>query len=246
MSETLSTALITNTREQLATLATTIAANIKPEALKDIRNPFIWSNYGSYNAGKSLVAETAASHLAGEDIRGYFESEAGMFGFDSEFHSYRDGNGWQFQFCDIYFPWSGGIFGQRKNQQRNLVPKIVESQTGNGIAFIHNAPEAARDNGAAIEMHIRSRRKFSDFFNANARNMPAFAKRSLKRLDLHGDYKSACSTSDRNWIRLVEISIRKHGLFNPEFLDNFENTEDIKALLNESLYESTNPEILDL
>lgn len=234
----LSLALITKTREELAALAILMAENIKPEALLDAAAPIIWSNYGSYNAGKSLVAETAASHLSGDDVRGYFESEAGMFGFDSEFHSYRDGLNRQYQFADIFFPWAGGLFSQRKNHQRDLVPKLIEGQTSGGIVFIHNAPEAARENGASLEMNILERRKLSHGFNANARQMPAFGNRTLKRLGLKQDYKAACRNGDKNWIRLVDLTIRNPDIFVPEFMQKLDDVCAVKHLLSESLAES--------
>lgn len=242
----LSLALITQTREELASLAVLLAKNINPEALLDAAAPIIWSNYGSYNAGKSLVAETAASHISGDDVRGYFESEAGMFGFDSEFHSYRDDQNRQYQFADIFFPWSGGLFPHRKRQQRELVPKLIEGQTSGGILFIHNAPEAARENGASLEMNILERRKFSDAFNANARQMPAFGNRTLKRLGLKQEYKAASRSGDKSWIRAIDLTIHNPDIFVPEFIAKLDDVAGVKHLLSESLYESDSPIPTDL
>lgn len=242
MSTPISAAFITKTRGELARLAIAIAKNIQPDAIQRANAPFIWSNYGSYDAGKSLIAEEVTSHLAGENVKGYFESEAGMFGFDSEFHSFRDNQGRQFQFCDIYFPWDGGLFSKRLQHQRDLIPEIKRGQTSGGIIFLHNAPLAARENGPAIEMNIRTRRKITDAFNANARQMPAFANRSLTTLGLKKDYHQALREGDRSWVRLVEITIHKSEVFNATFLKNFSDRDTIKTILSESSCESTNLE----
>ncbi|MFP4314487.1 MAG: hypothetical protein ACLFR0_09220 [Alphaproteobacteria bacterium] len=238
--ESLSVAFMTATRSELAAVAQTLAANIRPESLFNPEKPVIWSNHGSHNAGKSLIAEELTSAITGESVHGYFENEAGMFGFDSEFHSYRDDLGRQFQFCDIYFPWSGGVFSQRLRQQRNLVPKILEGQTSGGIVFLHNAPQAALENGADIEIRIRSRRKFSDYANQNARQMPAFARKSLNKLGLRQEYRKAVRKNGKDWVRLVETTIHNPDIFKAEFIHGLKMATAMTREMRESAQESRN------
>lgn len=238
----LSIAFITRTRADVVGVSETLATNLKTDALNNPENPILWSNHGSYNSGKSLVAETVASYLSGEDVRGYFESEAGMFGFDSEFHSFRNKAGQQYQFCDIYFPLEKSRFvNKREKLQRKLFPDLLKGQTAGGIIFVHNAAKVAREYGADIDINIRNRRKFSDFFNANARDMPAFARKSLNRTGQKPSYDRAKAQGYDGWLKLVELTIHNPDIFVPEFIEKFRTVERISQQIRESKRGSLNP-----
>lgn len=235
-------AFITRTRDDLVGVSRILANNLRQASLDDPENPILWSNHGSYNSGKSLVADTVASQLSGEDVQGYFESEAGMFGFDSEFHSFRDSKGHQYQFADIYFPWAKSRFiNRREKLQRNLLPKILNGQTTGGIIFAHNAAKVAREHAADIEMSIRNRRKLSDFFNSNAREMPAFARKSLNTTGLKPYYNRAKAQGYDDWLKLVELTIHNPDIFAPEFIEKLRTVEGINQQIRESKRESFIP-----
>lgn len=232
-------AFITRTRDDLVGLSRTLANNLNSDALDNADYPILWSNHGSYNGGKSLVADTVTSQLSSEDVQGYFESEAGMFGFDSEFHSFRDSKGRQYQFADIYFPWAKSRFiNRREKLQRNLLTKILNGQTTGGIIFVHNAPKVAREYAADIEISIQNRRKLSHFFNSNAREMPAFARKSLNRTGLKLYYNRAKAQGYDDWLKLVELTIHNRDIFVPKFIEKLRAVEEIRRQIRESKHES--------
>lgn len=245
MTEPLSVAFITSTRDDLVGVSRTLAQHIKPEALNDADNPILWSNWGSYNGGKSLIAEESASFLTGETIKGYFESEAFMFGFDSEFHSFFDNQDRQFQFADIYFPLANGkLFGTREKLQRDLLPSIIDGQRKGGVIYVHNANEPALDFGADIEICLKSKRRMRDWFNNNARKMPVFGKRSLTQAGLQRDFDFAKKQGRRPWIKLVELTIHNPDIFTSEFIHTLRFTEELRCKMRESKGESTNLSII--
>ena len=216
---------ITRTREDLLRLSHDLANNLVSCVLKPSEHPHIWSIYGSYMAGKSLIAETVASTLTGENIKGYFEDEPLIMGFQGTAHSYFDDRAnRQYQFWDILSARPKCTPLERQRRQKEIISRISDVQEREGIIFIHNAPEAARKFLPAVEISITQKRKITDVFNPHARVMPCFNSKQSRDLNLRHDFKLAHKTAgEPAMIRLVQINIHNPDIFAEDFTKRLES-----------------------
>lgn len=212
---TIKTTFLTASRDDIIGLAQNLAQQLRPEALTNRSKAVLWSNSGSLNAAKSLLAEEMARSLEVAFTPNPFRHKPHS-GYSTAGHPFK-----QVQFYDIMFPHLAA-WQYRRTQQYRQKQKISEAlmqQKHGGIIFIHNAAQAARQFHPDIEMKILSRRRIRDFFNPVARFMPSFTESHLEQCGLRNEYTRTMERlGDSRWMRLHAITIHNPEIFKPDFI----------------------------
>ncbi len=201
---------VTATRDDLVEFSRALADGIAPARLGG-GLPLIVSLSGTWNCGKSLVAEEIAGRISGISMN--FRKVRGQ------------GGAYHFQFRELAYiqqvsPW-------REERQTQKIKEAIEDQKNRpGMIFIQNAAEAARPV-ADIEITLKSSTPlpFYEILPLDETNTPSLmplSRAGIEGLSLRRSYRAALAQNGPDWVRAVHLAIRKPDCMIPGFAEHLE------------------------
>ena len=196
---------VTLTRDDLVAVSHMLADALTEESLSDPNNPILWSNWGTWNCGKTLIVDEVTSRITGQAnaaVRQY-----------SSLHTIEPQR--SYRLLDNFHEKEGVTEAQRFDKEKEGVAQGISNYSG--IFFVHNSPETAIEKGAAIDVELRTEK---NIFWAEFRKSKVLKALDSPKIDsyrLSEKFKNALLENEE-WARLVVVQIHKPELFKPDFI----------------------------
>ncbi len=190
--------MITETRDDLVTLSTRLAALMSPDMLADAKSPLVVSVEGSLSSGKKIFADVMREKLLASSA---LVSFAGREGFDEFWLGAINNKPVEIGYVDVLYGKGYANPSLNSETEKSVRQAFMNARHHGGVTFVQNDKSLAAENMSGLDLWLE-KSGASSLGGSRLAKSPLLSKFLQKQAALQQQ------PGGDQWLRYVEVTVK--------------------------------------